>query len=79
MGVEVFKEAIRVNEKTKKKIADNVTVMQNDFTKAQHSQKRIFSEGKESPYEKIVADLFLRRCLDCALPVENSRKLAGNP
>lgn len=37
-----------MKEKTEKKTADNVTVMQNDFTKAQHSQKRIFQREKKA-------------------------------
>ena len=37
-----------MKEKTKKRPADNVTVMQNDFTKTQHSQKRIFQREKKA-------------------------------
>ena len=42
-----------MKEKTEKKTADNVTVMQNDFTKAQHSQKRIFQREKKAHMRRL--------------------------
>lgn len=61
--MEVFKEAIRVKEKTKKRTADNVTVMQNDFTKAQHSQKRIFQREKKAHMRRLSLIFFFGAAL----------------
>ena len=45
--------------KTGKKAADNVTVMQNDFTKAQHSQKRIFQREKKAHMRRLAFIFFV--------------------
>ncbi|WP_319467332.1 septum formation initiator family protein [uncultured Trichococcus sp.] len=49
--------------KTKKQPADNVTVMQNDFTKAQHSQKRIFQREKKAHMRRLSLIFFVGAAL----------------
>ncbi len=52
-----------MKEKTKKHSADNVTVMQNDFTKAQHSQKRIFQREKKAHMRRLSLIFFVGAAL----------------
>lgn len=47
-----------MKEKTKKRPADNVTVMQNDFTKTQQSQKRIFQREKKAHMRRMTLIFF---------------------
>nr|WP_319216675.1 septum formation initiator family protein [uncultured Trichococcus sp.] len=49
--------------KTKKQPADNVTVMQNDFTKTQHSQKRIFQREKKAHMRRLSLIFFVGAAL----------------